>query len=192
VKRNLFLLLLITLLLAACGGQQSAPTTAPTVEADTPPLATPMPATSAPPSIVPGGNPSILVSGDLSATVEANNFYIAQVKGSDETVVGTMLYLNQDDSRVVFIRFPWNAQPGTYQITQGFTDNYDGTTATGNFNEQSSGSTIQFAATSGSLTLAATGNAYTGSYEFTAQAESGQTVTVSGAFSAIPFQPPAS
>ena len=179
---RLVLELLLLFLLAACGGAaQTSPTTAPTTNA------TPVPATAAT-----AGNPTIQVTGDVSATVVANNFYIAPVKADDSTTIGTMLYLNQDDQRVLFIRFPWNAQPGAYQITQGFSDNYDGTTATGNYIDQTSGTMMQFAATGGTLTLDTTGNSYSGSYEFTAQDESGKSITISGTFSAIPFEPPAS
>jgi hypothetical protein len=163
------LLIAFTGIATACGG--TAPAT-PTAEAP-----------------IVSINPTIQVSGALNAAVEANNFYIAPVKGSDQTIKGTMLYLNQDNMRIVFIRFPKDAQPGTYDINQGFVDeNYDGSMATGNYIDSSTGNSQQFAATSGTLTLEATGTTFSGQYEFNAQDDAGSTVTVSGTFTNLPLE----
>ena len=142
---------------------------------------TQVPASAAPESTSVISN-SILVAGDINTPVEADNFYVAPVKADDESVVGMMLYLNQADSRVVFIRFPKDAQTGTYPIVSGYTENFDGSTITANYIDQTSDPAMQFAATGGTLTIQSAGDAYTGTFEFPAADDSGKTVTVSGTF----------
>jgi len=204
MNRYLTLLILAAVLFAACQPAAGPTNTPAPVNIDpTQPPATDVPATPVPPTGVPAApatlppgssNPTIQVVGDLSASVEADNFYVAPVKAEDETtIIGTMLYLNQGDTRIVFIRFPKDATPGTYPILQGFTENFDGTTATGNYIDQTSDPAGQFAATEGTLTLDSTGDSFSGTFEFTAVGledtpEQGQTVTVSGAFANIPPQ----
>ncbi len=171
------LLIIIIVLLAACQGAAN-PTAvpAPIVEVTTVPVAE-----SSDPQ-----NPTIEVTGSVTASVVADNFYVAPVKNEDEAVIATILYLNQSDTHVVFIRFPLIAGAATYPITSGYTDTFDGTTATGNYINQSSDPAGQFAATGGTLTLTASGTTYSGSYTFTAQdAQTGLTVTVSGNFTDI-------
>jgi len=178
-RKLTLLVLVIVVLIAAC---QAAP--APT---DTPAAQ----ATAAPPEVSPAplANTSastIQVSGAVRASVEADNFYIAPVTNDAETVIGTMLYLNRADNHIVFIRFPRNAPPGEYSITGGYTDGFDGTATTGNYIDQTRDAATQYAATGGTLTLTATGSAYSGSYTFTAQDDqTGLTVTVSGTFAGI-------
>ncbi len=158
--------LLWIVLLAACSGGET-------------PTATPLP------------NPTIQITGDLTASVEADNYYVAPVKGSDESVIGTMLYLNQDDTRVLFIRFPKDAPAGTYPINMGFMpDNFDGTSATGNYIDQTGDDMMQFSATGGTLTLDSAGVSYSGSYQFTAQDETGKQINLSGSFTSIPSETP--
>jgi hypothetical protein len=179
--KNFFLLLIGIALLGACSS--NANSTQQTVSI----AATNADASTATPSI-----PTIQITGDLTATVDADNFYIATVKSSDESIIGMMLYMNQDDTRIVYIRFPLNAAPGTYPINQGYTEDFNGTTATGNYVDQTAESIMQFAATGGTLTLDTAGEIYTGHYEFTAADETGKTVTISGVFNDIPYEPPAS
>jgi hypothetical protein len=124
----------------------------------------------------------IQVAGDINTPVEADNFYVAPVKADDESVIGTMLYLNQADTRVVFIRLPKDAQPGTYPIVSGYTDNFDGSTITANYIDQTRDPAMQFAATGGTLTIQSAGDGFTGTFEFPAADDSGKTVTVSGTF----------
>jgi hypothetical protein len=181
MKQHLSRLILAAVLLAAC-----QPTAAPTNTAVMD--ATPTPETDAsaatPEALPAGSNPTIQVTGDVSASVEANNFYVAPVKAEDETtVIGMMLYLNESDTNIVFIRFPNNATPGEYPITQGFvSENFDGTSATGNYIDQTTDPATQFAADGGTLTLTATGNTFSGAYEFTAKDEAGKSIMVTGAF----------
>jgi hypothetical protein len=125
---------------------------------------------------------TIQVAGAINAQVEADNFYVAPVKADDESIVGTMLYLNQADANVVFIRFPKDAQPGTYPIVSGYTENFDGSTITANYIDQTSDPSLQFAATGGTLTIQSAGGVYTGTFEFPASDDGGKTVTVSGTF----------
>jgi hypothetical protein len=125
------------------------------------------------------------VTGDLSVSVAADNFYIAPVKADDESIIGRMLYLNQADTHIVFIRFPRDAQPGAFPITQGYTEDFDGKSATGNYIDQRGDPALQFAATGGTLTLASVGDSFSGTFEFIGQDETGKTVTVSGAFTNI-------
>lgn len=180
--------MLIVVLLAACQGVAS-PTATPTVINDP----TDLPATEVVEvTTVPSAettetqNPTIQVTGDVTASVEADNFYVALIKNEDEAVIATMLYLNQADTHVVFIRFPLSAEPGTYPITSGYTDTFDGTTATGNYIDQRGDPAAQFAATDGTLTLTSSGDSFSGTFEFTAQDDlSGKTVTVSGTFADI-------
>jgi hypothetical protein len=124
---------------------------------------------------------SIQVNGDLQADVEADNFYVAPVK-TDDTVVGTMLYLSQEDTQVVFIRFPKDAQPGSYPISGGYTEDFDGTAATANYIDQTNDPALQFAASGGTLILVNAGDSYSGTFEFPATDESGKNVTVTGTF----------
>src|SRR5688572_24274135 len=85
-------LLLIVVLLAACQGA-AAPTTTPAVIID--------PTDAVEVSAVPvaentgSQNPTIEVTGSVTASVEADNFYVAPVKNEDEAVIATMLYLNR-------------------------------------------------------------------------------------------------
>jgi hypothetical protein len=183
LKQKLFPLLLIVVLLAACQGAAS-PTNTPAVIEDT----TDTVEVSAVPVAESSGssNPTIEVTGTVTASVEADNFYVAPVKNEDEAIIATMLYLNQADTHVVFIRFPLNAAPGTFPISSGYTDTFDGTTATGNYINQSTDPAGQFAANGGTLTITASSPSYSGSYTFTAQdAQTGLTVTVSGTFTDI-------
>lgn len=126
---------------------------------------------------------TIQVAGDVSVDVQADNFYIAPVKADDESVVGTMLYLNQSDTQVVFIRFPKDAQPGTYPIVSGYTEAFDGSTTTANYIDQTTDPAAQFAATGGTLILQSAGGTFAGTFEFPASdPATGKTVTVSGTF----------
>jgi hypothetical protein len=176
-------LLLIVVLLAACQGA-ATPTTTPAVIIDPTDA---VEVTTVPVAESTGSqNPSIEVTGSVTASVEADNFYVAPVKNEDEAVIATMLYLNRADTHVVFIRFPLNAGAGTYPITSGYTDTFDGTTATGNYINQSTDPAGQFDATGGTLTITASSPGYSGSYTFTAQdSQTGLTVTVSGNFTNI-------
>lgn len=161
-----------------------APTEVPASDTPVEPTVAPSPITE--PTTVPepisiSAN-TIQVAGDVGAVVEADNFYVAPVKADDENVVATMLYLNQADSRVVFIRFPKDAQPGTYPIISGYTEDFDGSITTANYIDQTSDPAMQFAATGGTLTLQSAGDSFSGLFEFPAADESGKTVTVSGTF----------
>jgi hypothetical protein len=180
LNQKLIPFLLIVVLLAACQGAAS-PTTTPAVITDA------VEVSAVPVAESTGSqNPTIEVTGSVTASVEADNFYVAPVKNEDEAVIATMLYLNRADTHVVFIRFPLNAGPGTYPISSGYTDTFDGTTATGNYINQTSDPAGQFDATGGTLTITASGPGYSGSYTFTAQdSQTGLAVTVSGTFTDI-------
>lgn len=172
------LTLVCALLFTACNGAAS-PTNTPVpvsvIES------TQMPASVAPDVTSITAN-VIQVAGDPNTPVEADNFYVAPVKADDESVVGTMLYLNQANSHVVFIRFPKDAQPGTYPIVSGYSENFDGSTTTANYIDQTHDPAMQFAATGGTFTIQSAGDSYTGTFEFPAADDSGKTVTVSGTF----------
>ena len=175
LNRHLAALTLVcALLFTACNGAAS-PT-------DTPiPSAVSVEPTVAPEAVSITSN-IIQVAGDVNTPVEADNFYVAPVKADDESVVGTMLYLNQADAHVVFIRFPKDVQPGNYPIVSGYTENFDGSTTTANYIDQTHDPAMQFAATGGTLTIQSAGDTYTGTFEFPAADNSGTTVTVSGTF----------
>jgi hypothetical protein len=177
------------LLFSACSGA-ARPTNAPIPVSVDP---TQMPASDTPvqpTAIAPTTAPEptsitsniIRVAGDVNTPVEADNFYVAPIKADDDSVVGTMLYLNQADLHVVFIRFPKNAEPGTYPILSGFTENFNGSTITANYIDQTSDPALQFAATGGTLTIQSARDGYTGTFEFPAADDSGKIVTVSGTF----------
>ncbi len=180
-------MLICGVLLTACNGAASptnsvtpvvAGSTQDTASADT--ATTEAPALAAPTVAVTN---TIQVAGDLNLTVEADNYYVAPVKANDESVVATMLYLNQSDTHVVFIRFPKDAQPGTYPILSGYTEDFDGSTTTANYIDQTGDPAIQFAATGGTLTLQSSGDTYAGTFEFPAtDPATGERATISGTF----------
>jgi hypothetical protein len=119
----------------------------------------------------------------VTFTVEADNYYVAPVRGDDESIVATMLYLNQSDSHVVFIRFPRDAQPGTYPILSGYSEDFDGSTTTANYIDQTSDPALQFAATGGTFILQSAGDIYAGTFEFPAlDPATGKRATISGTF----------
>jgi hypothetical protein len=187
--------LVCALLFTACNGAAS-PTNTPIPVSVVEPTAIPASAVPVKPSVAPVPTSeativpeptaitsnSIQVAGDPNTPVEADNFYIAPVKADDVHVVGTMLYLNHADTHVVFIRFPKDAQPGTYPIVSGYTEDFDGSTTTANYIDQTHDPAMQFAATGGTLTIQSVGDAYTGTFEFPAVDDSGKIVTVSGTF----------